>query len=522
MWRRLAIVAVLLVIADRRAEAFCGFYVNGAGGALFNNATQVVLVRQGTRTTLSMQNAYQGPPEAFAMVVPVPVVLQEQDVKTLPKEIFAKVDAMGAPRLVEYWEQDPCVPIITEKTKGMRRLGATAAPRGSGSGVTVEARFAVGEYQIVILSAKEAVGLERWLRAERYQIPAGAAGLLRPYVEGGAKFFVAKVDPAKVVFEAGRAVLSPLRFHYDSEDFALPIRLGLANSSGVQDLIVNILAEERYELANYPNVTIPTNLDVNDEVRTRFGEFYAALFDRTLAQHPGAVVTEYAWDAATCDPCPGPVLDGGDFATLGAASARRRGALVLTRLHARYGKDAVPEDLVFRAAPPIAGGRERYVSPGQLEERARPAPSNNFQGRYVIRHPWQGAIACATPQRGIWGGPPSDVGVELAAGQARAATDLARAPRGRVSLAALLARDLPELGVVAGAVATVEPAATPAPESTVEGADPLPPSPARSGRGCGCAAGGGEGPLGGLAGVALLAAMRRRRGGRGHARAKRS
>jgi hypothetical protein len=44
------------------AHAFCGFYVGGADAELFNNATQVVLMREGTRTVLSMQNNYQGPP----------------------------------------------------------------------------------------------------------------------------------------------------------------------------------------------------------------------------------------------------------------------------------------------------------------------------------------------------------------------------------------------------------------------------------------------------------------------------
>ena len=58
------------------ADAFCGFYVAGADQKLFNNATMVVMMREGTRTVLSMQNNYQGPPENFAMVVPVPVVLQ--------------------------------------------------------------------------------------------------------------------------------------------------------------------------------------------------------------------------------------------------------------------------------------------------------------------------------------------------------------------------------------------------------------------------------------------------------------
>jgi hypothetical protein len=74
---------------------------------MFNDATQVVLMRSGTRTVLSMQNNYKGPPEAFALVIPVPTVLQKEDVKTLPKAVFEHVDQMGAPRLVEYWERTP-------------------------------------------------------------------------------------------------------------------------------------------------------------------------------------------------------------------------------------------------------------------------------------------------------------------------------------------------------------------------------------------------------------------------------
>ena len=108
MLKTLGLAAVLALAVQHEAHAFCGFYINGAGGEMFNNATQVVLMRQGTRTVLSMQNNYQGPPTDFALVIPVPVVLKEADVKTLSKEVFGKVDVMGAPRLVEYWEQDPC------------------------------------------------------------------------------------------------------------------------------------------------------------------------------------------------------------------------------------------------------------------------------------------------------------------------------------------------------------------------------------------------------------------------------
>jgi hypothetical protein len=133
------------------------------------------------------------------------------------------------------------------------------------------------------------------------------------------KFFVARVDVDRVRFESGRTVLSPLRVHYESEQLSLPVRLGLLNSSGTQDLVVQILARnQRYEVANYPNAFIPTNLDVADDVRERFGDFYGALLDRTMERNPGAVVTEYAWQATTCDPCPpDTVIDAQALTTLG-------------------------------------------------------------------------------------------------------------------------------------------------------------------------------------------------------------
>jgi hypothetical protein len=483
MRRAVIAAAVALASAPGSASAFCGFYVAGSGDQLVADATQVVLMRKGTRTVLSMQNNYKGPPEAFAMVIPVPVVLKEGDVKILPAEVFANVERMGAPRLVEYWEQDPCrrEPERDGIAYGARppmAAGSGTVRRAADLGVTVEAQFAVGEYQIVILSARESTGLDTWLRREHYNIPRGAEPLLRPYVETGSKFFVAKVDPKKVKFDAGRAALSPLRFHYDSEQFVLPIRLGTANSGGTQDLIVSILAPgQRYQVANYKNVTIPTNLDVRDAVRDRFGAFYAALLDRTLERNPGAVVTEYAWQAATCDPCPGPTLNARDFVMLGAdvlepgqqiaappgpqrpttSRAPRRFPsrmgmdFVLTRLHARYGRD-LKDDLVFAAAPPIVGGREFVRDGGKLEEGAQPSSVNNFQARYAIRHRWTGPIACTQPRRGIWGGPP-DGGDR----PAQPALGLAFVPRGAVQLPAAINGDVPEIGLRRGALEPLRP-----------------------------------------------------------------
>src|SRR5687767_8355925 len=124
---QLTAAAVALLAGPAVAGAFCGFYVGGADSKLYNEATQVALMRNGTKTVLSMQNHYSGPPEDFALVVPVPVVLQKKNVVTLPRDLFDRLDQLSAPRLVEYWEQDPC-------GKPEDRYGIIGIGSGIGSG----------------------------------------------------------------------------------------------------------------------------------------------------------------------------------------------------------------------------------------------------------------------------------------------------------------------------------------------------------------------------------------------------
>ncbi len=417
--RKLLILLALAaaVLAPNTADAFCGFYVSGGGADAFNNATQVVLMRDGTRTTLSMQNNYEGPLAEFAMVVPVPVVLMVDDVKTLDKSLFDKIDQLSAPRLVEYWEDDPCHR-PEDDNNGSGDYGNNGG--GNNGDVVVEAEFKVGEYEISILSASDSGALSGWLESNDYNIPDRAEAHLQPYIDAGQYFFVAKVIASEVRYEDGRAVLSPLRFSYNSEEFSLPIRLGLISAEDEQDLIVQILArDQRYEAANYDNVTIPTNIDVRDGVRHEFGAFYNALFTRTLEENPGAVVTEYAWSATQCDPCPlSGVLEPGDLASLGADLLQPGASLdnswVLTRLHARYAADSVGEDIVLRAAEPIAGGREFTVRYDPSDGRGESGPElgsfpnryNAFQGRYAIRNLWEGPVACEVARYGQWVGNP--------------------------------------------------------------------------------------------------------------------
>jgi MYXO-CTERM domain-containing protein len=559
----LALCATLFA-AD--AAAFCGTFVAGTDAEMFNSATQVVLMRSGERTVLSMENDYEGPVQEFAMVVPVPVILQQEDVKTLDPIVFRKVDVLGTPRLVEYAEKDPCQDRYYTTydyiggcpwdnygwadSDGAQNNFNEAPSQDAGGGPppdpspppVIEAEFAVGEYEIKILSAEDATGLQTWLDANGYSIGTEAIGVLEGYIQQGMYFFVAEVDPEKVTFEEGRAVLSPLRFSYTSQDFSLPIRLGLLNSAGQQDLIVNILSTEgRYEVANYPNAYIPTNKLVSQDTREAFPAFYEKLFAQTMAQNPGAVVTEYAWSwgglqrGNKCDPCPPPPegatgsLDDADLAALGNDIVA--GELDpeetwygwnLTRLHARYGKTGIDNDLVFSLKGTLTGGAGtsgRAQSETTAEDTfVAGRQSNQFQGRYIMHNVWPEEVTCQDPVRGRWIGT-GEVGAAPGPTSGGAPADV---PGMSVDDFYVPATDIPETGQPKRIVETIDqgPCEEPAPDWWT-GEDP----PRAGGgdsttdadreEGGGCAAAGETAPLGvalafGLSGLVGVARRRRR------------
>jgi hypothetical protein len=376
--RILAAAAFTLVAPG--ALAFCGFYVGKADASLFNDASQVVMVRDGDRTTITMRNQYKGDLTEFAMVVPVPEVLREENIKVIDNVLFERLDAYSAPRLAEYFDPNPCEARF--ERKGM--LGRAPASLAMDAarmkveeerGVTVEATYTIGEYDVVILSAKESNGLEAWLHENGYRVPEGAARALAPYIRQNLKFFVAKVSLAEQA-KTGSEFLRPMQFSFRTEKFVLPIRLGMMNARGPQDLMLWVLTRTgRVEATNYRTVRLPANMDIPAYVKDEFPAFYKALFNEQAKREDHRVVfTEYVWNMSWCDPCVADPLTpaelrglGVDWVPVGGRRAPQAQPVMLTRLHVRYTPETFPEDLVFQ----------------ETKDRG------NYQARYVLRHPAQ-------------------------------------------------------------------------------------------------------------------------------------
>jgi len=298
----LVLAVFAIMIFAPKALAFCGFYVAKADTKLYNQASQVIIARDGDRTILTMANDYQGDVKDFALVVPVPVVLEQEQVQVGNPKIIERLDGFSAPRLVEYFDPNPCIPPAPRELRSLSGGVTSSADNSAGNpgdsalGVTIESRFSVGEYDILILSAKESDGLETWLRRNNYRIPRGASRLLQPYIRQNMKFFVAKVN-LKEFESGGSQLLRPLQIAYESPRFMLPIRLGMINATTEQDLIVYILSRNgQAEVTNYRTVQIPSNVGLPLFVKDEFDQFYKAMFQTAYEQEQKKVAfLEYAW-----------------------------------------------------------------------------------------------------------------------------------------------------------------------------------------------------------------------------------
>jgi hypothetical protein len=382
------LAACLTAGVSATAQAFCGFYVAKADTSLFNRASQVVLVRDDKRTVITMANDFEGDVKDFAVVVPVPTFIERGQINVGDKAVIDHLDAYTSPRLVEYFDPDPCMVYRRlEMSQDMAALPSSKSARESEArslGVTIEASYTVGEYDILILSAEESDGLISWLNDNGYRIPRGADKIVGSYLKQDMRFFVAKVNVEEQK-KSGYAYLRPLQVAYESNKFMLPIRLGTLNAKQQQDLYVYALTRSgRVETTNYRTVKLPSDMDIPAFVKTDFADFYRDMFARqTEVENNRGVFLEYAWDMSWCDPCAADPLSARELRSLGVfwladPSGPQKIAppgaqnVFVTRLHVRYDREHFPEDLVFQET----GDRQ------------------NFQGRYVIRHPWKGEASC--------------------------------------------------------------------------------------------------------------------------------
>ncbi len=468
---RLIVAASMLVAGAAHAY---GVFASKTPGRHHSGAAEVVVMRDGATTILTVKRDVTGPREPFVWILPVPETVELDTALALrPLAIDALAEA-DAPRLEAYWEEDPCEGF----GRGRIGYGVGTAPRTKD----------LGEYRLELVAPNE---VSARLSSRGVVLSERAAAALTRLPKGLA-LLLAEIDPQRVVLDHGVLKLSPLRVQFTAPTLQLALRSAAADEG--QELIVHVMTREgRVAPVGLPSLEAPTNVDVRPAAAARFSSLYAGLLARMWRASPGAVITEFA--GSPIDACPlcsprglssGYALDELGFDAFAKpppfvepqleivnagrlraeakqrlelelkgvtsrlrdlAAADEQGAtLVLTRLRLRLQPGDGAELVELAPAGPIAGGHEAWNEEGLLEEGAAPANRNAFVTRFVVRHPWTKKVDCEEPDWGRWGDHPRGPSVGRG-GDLQGVLSAPRLPSAATDLEAMIDSPVRSLGL---------------------------------------------------------------------------
>ena len=143
--KKYAIIA-FLAMSSTELFAFCGFYVAKADAKIFNKTSQVILVRDGDYSVVTMSNDFKGDVKDFAMVIPVPTAIEREQINVAKQSLIDHLDAYTSPRLVEYFDDDPCMQrrVLAMEMMADSAMSRPATRSGAQSAVTTPtAKFGV-------------------------------------------------------------------------------------------------------------------------------------------------------------------------------------------------------------------------------------------------------------------------------------------------------------------------------------------------------------------------------------------
>jgi len=363
------------------AHAFCGNYVGPVDSTPENGASRIVMAHQGDRTIVTMTSNALDAPIAFGMLMPVPADLTVDAIEARDDldAAWVLLDEYTAPRIVSYTcdslraSNDFIGGGSSSGCNGGCVYQETALSAGQSYGeALLEAQVEVlgvstsGVYELTLLDAVEASGLQAWLGANGFGTVPGADALLQQYIDEGVNFLAARVVLPGSTDEAW---LQPLRITYPSRTESLPLRLGALNATGDQELTVWVIDDAD---AGEAQVLSFSEIEVEAECMPAAGEEVPDTLDEAIEDarggDDGVALVEYSWPTLQkCDPCPiGPASDPATF--LGDFGRTDDDAHI-TRLRVRYDALSLTEDLHLASTGVRTQRQIRYIEHlDELEE----------------------------------------------------------------------------------------------------------------------------------------------------------
>lgn len=341
MQKTAALVILAIPLLEPRAAEACGGCFSPPETVTTVDSHRMVVSLSATETILWDQIRYSGSPEDFVWVLPVPS--EEARVELGSEDFFVLLEAQSAPVILA--PPPPRTFCGQSASVGCGFGGAAAddspAAADAGTGVEVHREETVGPYETVVISSRETGALQLWLGENGYAVPPAVIPTMEWYANAGNAFVVLRLAPGE-----DTTAMQPIRVRYPGYMASFPLRMVKVGAAQLLELSLWIIADQRYETANYPTVQIdPSRLAWDwNQGRSRYPELFDQTIDEAggnawIVEHASILEGEY-WDSWT-----GATYSAPD--DVAAAIANVPGRFV-TRLRTRMLLDHLGEDLELR------------------------------------------------------------------------------------------------------------------------------------------------------------------------------
>ena len=255
----LGVVSMAAMADDARACGGC-FHGPTQNGDVITDHRMIFSVSP-QQTTLYDEIEYQGSPAGFAWVLPIHGQVQ---VALSADVLFASLDA-ATQTTIESPPPPTCASCSCEEFGGPSAGGGSSGSSSGGDngGVTVISQSVVGPYDSVQLQSTNPTALSDWLTANGFAIPADVQPIIAAYVNEGFDFLALKLQPGQ-----GVQAMRPVSVTTSGAGLSLPLRMVSAGTGATVGITLWVVADGRYEAANFPNFTVdPSKLvwDFNTE-----------------------------------------------------------------------------------------------------------------------------------------------------------------------------------------------------------------------------------------------------------------
>lgn len=241
MLRLSALLGAVTALLPAAALACGGFFCSAT--PVDQSAERIVFVDEGDGTVSTyVEIMYQGAPEDFAWIVPVPAV-PELDV--WDGGAFNGLDLATQPR---FQGNFGCLQAEADGAGGDPN-----APPGDrdNDGVDVLAREQVGPFDTATITSRDPRALVEWLRTNGFRILPEMEPFVALYTAEQMKFVAMKLQPGQ-----GVDAIAPIKMTYASGGMVVPLRLTAVAAQLEMGVKVWILGDKRYGPTNVPEVVV--------------------------------------------------------------------------------------------------------------------------------------------------------------------------------------------------------------------------------------------------------------------------